>query len=104
MNKVILSGYISTDIKYVELGDGKKVVNFDLAVKRDVPVNGIDTDFIKIVAWNNLAVRFNNEAAKGSRISIVGRLQVRSYESQKGKQRVTEVVVAEIDYIVRKSA
>lgn len=40
---------------------------------------------------------------KGSRIGVVGRLQVRSYDAQDGTKRwVTEVVVEELEFLESK--
>ena len=56
--------------------------------------------FIPIVTWRKLAEICGNNLAKGRRISVEGRIQVRSYDAQDGSKRyVTEVVAPDIEFM-----
>ena len=99
MNQVILVGNLARDPEVRYTKTGKAVATFTVAVSRNQPMGQRDmnekepADFISVVAWSKLAEMCGNNLAKGSRVFVQGRLQVRSYETQDGQRRwVTEVV------------
>lgn len=97
MNSVKLIGRLAQDPEVRYTKTGKAVTSFTLAVSRSYGAPGQEqresTDFIPIVAWGNLAEMIGNTLAKGHRVFVEGRLQVRSYETTDGqKRRVTEIV------------
>ncbi|MDU4961279.1 MAG: single-stranded DNA-binding protein [Sporomusaceae bacterium] len=99
MNQVVLVGRLARDPEVRYTKTGKAVATFTVAVSRNMPMAQRDlnekepADFIPVVAWDKLAEMCGNNLAKGSRVFVQGRLQVRSYETQDGQRRwVTEVV------------
>lgn len=99
MNQVVLVGRLARDPEVRYTKTGKAVATFTVAVNRNSPMAQRDlnekepADFIPVVAWDKLAEMCGNNLAKGSRVFVQGRLQVRSYETQDGQRRwVTEVV------------
>ncbi|TCL39999.1 single-strand DNA-binding protein [Anaerospora hongkongensis] len=97
MNSVKLIGRLAQDPEVRYTKTGKAVCSFTIAVSRSFGAPGQEqresTDFIPIVAWGNLAEMCGNNLAKGHRVFVEGRLQVRSYETTDGqKRRVTEIV------------
>ena len=111
MNKVILAGRLTRDPEVRYTQSGKAVASFTLAVDRrfgrkNAEANGQPTaDFIPIVAWRKLAEICGNNLIKGRRISVEGRIQVRSYEAQDGSKRyVTEIVADEIEFLDSRSS
>lgn len=97
MNSIKLIGRLAQDPEVRYTKTGKAVTSFTLAVSRSFGAPGQEqresTDFIPIVAWGNLAEMIGNTLAKGYRVFVEGRLQVRSYETTDGqKRRVTEIV------------
>jgi single-strand DNA-binding protein len=98
MNKIILVGRLAQDPEVRYTQSGKAVASFNLAVNR---YGQKDTaDFIPIVAWEKLAEVCGNNLAKGRRILVEGRLQIRSYETTDGqKRRVAEVVAQSIEFL-----
>lgn len=81
------------------------VASFTLAVNRNFKnENGdYEADFINIVAWHNRAKLIKEYVIKGDLISIIGRLQVRKYQTERGENRyVTEVVLEEIEFLKNK--
>lgn len=95
MNTVMLVGRLAQDpdVRYTKTG--KAVASFSLAVNR---YNGQSeaTDFVPIVAWERLAEMCGNNLAKGQRVFVQGRLQIRSYEANDGQKRRVAEVVAEV--------
>ena len=57
-----------------------------------------EADFIPVVFWRQQAEFVSRYFEKGSRIALVGHLQVRNYEDTEGKKRTATEVVAEDVY------
>ena len=106
LNKVILIGNLTKDPELKQTPSGTSVVSFSIGVSRKY--SGADgsreTDFINVVAWKGTAEFIAKYFRKGNGISIVGSLQVRSYESNGQKRYVTEVVAEEAGFIDRKES
>lgn len=95
MNKVIISGNISTDIEFKTTPNGVPVAKFNVAVRRIKD----ETDFLPVVAWNQQAENVNEFCEKGSKVLIDGRIQVRDYEKDSEKRRVTEIVAERVEFL-----
>lgn len=105
MNKVFLIGHLVKDPELRYTSSNIPVASFTLAVNRNFTnQNGEkETDFINIVAWKKQAENIHKYCFKGSRVSIDGRLQTRTYEDQNGQKRyVTEVVSENIEFLSAK--
>ena len=97
MNKVILSGYVATDVELRHTSDGAAVVTANIAVRR--PRVKDKTDFITCNFWRSTAEHFAKYFSKGSGIEISGVLITRSWEDQEGNKRyAVEVNVEEVDF------
>lgn len=94
MNKIMLVGRLAQDPEVRYTKNGKAVASFTIAVNRFSGQGQSESaDFIPVVAWENLAEMCGNNLAKGARVLVTGRLQIRSYEANDGqKRRVAEVV------------
>ena len=109
MNKVFLIGRITKDpeAKFSSNGTSSYVL-FTLAVDRGGArdANGQRTaDFISCVAWNQPADFISRYVRKGYLLSVVGRLQNRSYQGQDGQTRyVTEVIVESVENLQPKDS
>lgn len=100
MNHITLMGRLTADpeIRYTQ--SGKAVASFTLAVDR----RGEGVDFVPIVAWEKLADIIGNNLTKGRRTLIEGRIQIRTYEHEGQKRRVTEVVASNLYFVDNKQA
>lgn len=100
MNKIILMGRITKvpEIKFTE--NNNSVTRFSLAVKRRYSKEGgeRETDFVNIVAWNKTADFICKYFGKGQQILVTGRLENRSWEDDKGKHVVTEVIAEDVEF------
>ena len=109
MNKAILIGRLARDPEVRYTQSGVAVCTFTLAVDRrfahkDANDGQPTADFIPIVTWRKLAEICGNNLAKGRRISVEGRIQVRSYDAQDGSKRyVTEIVADEVEFLDSRS-
>lgn len=101
MNKAILMGRLTRDPEVRTTANQTPVANFTLAVDRRYrAANGErPTDFIPIVAWRQQAEFAGRFLHKGSRVAVVGSVQVRNWEDSEGNRRVmTEVVADELHF------
>jgi single-strand DNA-binding protein len=95
LNKVIITGRITRDLELKYTQNSVAVLSFDIACERDYKSNGErDTDFLTCVAWRNEAEFIARNFSKGRMITVVGRLEVRTWQDKDGKSRkIVEVVV-----------
>jgi single-strand DNA-binding protein len=97
VNVVTLIGNLATDIDLREIGDGKKVASFLLAVDRP---SGDEADFVGITVWERQAEACAAYLSKGRRVAVDGRLRSRSWETPTGeKRRAVEVVAHRVDFL-----
>lgn len=109
MNLVMLIGRLTRDpeLRYLP-GTGTAVTTFTLAVdkqlskekRQELIEKGQPTaDFINIVAWGKQAENCVNYLAKGRLVAIQGRIQSRSWETEKGRRYATEVVANQVQFL-----
>lgn len=105
MNDVTLLGRLTKDPEVRYTPSQKVVTSFTLAVDRPFlnQQGQKEADFIPVVLWGKTAEVAGNSLAKGHRVLLKGRIQVRTYEDQSGAKRwVTEVIGNSIEFIERK--
>lgn len=106
MNRVQILGRLTKDPEVRYVTSGKAVTSFTLAVDRPFlnQEGKREADFIPVVVWGKAAELCGNSLAKGHRILVEGRLQIRSYDGKDGtKHWVTEVIANSVEFIERKS-
>ena len=95
---ITLLGDLATEVEVREVGEGRKVASFLLAVERSGTAGG--ADFIRIAAWNGQAEACARRLGRGDRVAVDGRLRGRSWEDPDGKRRSTvEVVAKAIEFV-----
>ena len=107
MNKVWLIGNLTKDPEVSETPNGLAVCKFSIAVSRDYSNSEgtRETDFFNITVWRGRAESCGKYLRKGSKVSVVGSLQTRSYEDKDGiKRSVTDVVASEVEFLTPKNA
>ena len=107
MNKVLLIGRLTANPELRYTTSNNAVTTFSIAVDRNFKNEdgNKEADFINIVAWNKKAELINQYLKKGDKVGIIGRLQVRSYQNEKGQNRyVTEVVADEVEFLNSKKS
>lgn len=97
MNKITLTGRLTSDIEIRQTNSGLTVTSFTLAVKR--PRDKDATDFINCVAWRQQAEFLGRYFKKGDPLEVVGTLTSRAYEDKNGNKRtVLEVVCDDVSF------
>ena len=106
-NKVILGGRLVATPELKTTSSGVMVTQITVAVSRkhsgkDESGNSTSpqADFIRVIAWRQLAEFVCKYFSKGSSICVVGSIQTRTWTDQSGsKQYATEVVADEISFV-----
>lgn len=101
MNKVIIMGRLTKDpeVRYTQSGEPMAIARYTLAVNKRFKKQGeADADFIPCVAFGKQGEFAEKYLAKGRQIAVIGRLQVRNWEDNEGKKRITTEVVVEEHY------
>lgn len=97
MNRIVLTGYIASDIELKTTADGANVASARIAVKR--PHVKDKTDYFQFVCWRATADFLSKYFRKGSGIEISGMLTSRQWEDQEGNKRYAiEIVADEVDF------
>lgn len=101
MNKVILMGrpVKEPEVRYSQGTEPLAIARYTLAVNRRFKRQGEpEADFINCVAFGKTGEFAEKYFKKGQMVSVVGRLQVRSWEDNEGKKRWSTDVIVEEQY------
>lgn len=101
MNKSILTGRLSGDVELRKSPSGKQAATFTLAVAKRSKSN--EAIFIPIVTWDAIAQSCATYLKKGSRVAVMGEINVRNYDDAEGIKRwVTEIVADTVEFLDKK--
>ena len=106
MNKIVILGRLTKDPEVRYTPTQKVVCSFTLAVDRPFlnQQGQRDADYIPVVVWGKAAELCGNSLAKGHRLLVDGRLQIRNFDAKDGtKHWISEVIATNIEFIERKS-
>ena len=102
INKVMLFGNLTRDPEVRALPSGANVCSFSIATNRVYKkADGSkqeEVQFHNIVVFGRQADTSAQYLKKGSSVYIEGRLQTRSWDSDKGKQYRTEIVADTVQF------
>jgi len=97
VNVVTLIGNLATDVEVRQVGPGKKVASFVLAVDRQGRDGG--ADFVGVSAWDRQGELCAAYLAKGRRVAVDGRLKSRSWEEDGKRRSALEVVARRVEFL-----
>lgn len=102
MNKVVFIGNLTKDPELSETSSGLSYANLSVAVSR--PFVNEDgeraTDFFNVTVWRTQAENCVKYLTKGKKVSIVARLQNRTYEDRDGNKRyVNDIIAEEVEFL-----
>lgn len=93
------------EIAWTRSADSKKYAKYTLAVNRRFKKQGQpDADFIPCIVWGSAAEFAEKFMKKGGMFSVVGHLQISSWDDNEGKKRWDTTVVVEEDYFAESKA
>lgn len=103
LNVIILIGRLTRDPQIFTKEDSTDVVNFDIAV--DNIGQDAGTSFFTCKAFGKVAQNINKFCGKGSKVSVTGRIQQRTYLAKDGSKRsVYEVIADSVEFLDPKPA
>ncbi|HXG40068.1 MAG TPA: single-stranded DNA-binding protein [Candidatus Limnocylindrales bacterium] len=99
LNKAMIIGNLGRDPEMRYTPSGRPVTQFTVAVNRNYrDANGEwqeETEWFRVVAWDQLAERTAEYLRKGRKVYVEGRLQTRQWEAQDGTKRYTTELIAQ---------
>ncbi len=97
MNRIILTGRMTTDAELRTTSSGKVVTSFNIAVDRQFrnSQGEKEVDFITIVLWEKSADFVSKYCGKGRLIAVEGRLEIRKYQDKDGNNRIAAEVIGD---------
>ena len=101
VNNITILGNITRDPELRFTPSGTAVVNFGLAVNRNIQNKSsgeweTETDFFNVTAWYKLAENCAESLTKGDRVLVSGRLSQDNWEDKEGQKRSTVKIVANV--------
>lgn len=103
-NLVYLIGRLTEDPEAKKLDNDRSTLTINLAVQRSFKnEDGIyETDFIRCILWNGVAIHTSEYCHKGDLVGVKGRLQTRKYEVNNEVKYITEVIVDKVSFLSSK--
>ena len=101
LNQVVLVGRIVRDPELNTTDSKKSVTTLTLAIPRSFKnANGeYDSDFIDCILWENTAKATSEYCHKGDIVGVKGRIQSRTYEKEKEKKYVVEIIAEKVTFL-----
>ena len=100
MNKLTIIGNLTKEPELRTTTNGVNVCSFTVAVNRKKKVDGQpEADFFRVSAWRGLADLCANYLAKGKKVSVIGPVSVRTYESNGKAGASLEVTADEVEFL-----
>lgn len=97
MNVIVLSGRFCNETELRYSASGTAIANNTLAVEDGFGDNK-QTFFVKITFFQKIAESVANHSYKGQKVSVNGKLVIRSYEKDGTTKYVTEVHANNVEY------
>jgi single-strand DNA-binding protein len=98
VNKIIVIGNVGRDPELRYTANGKSMVTFSLATNHNYQNPSGEwqeqTEWFRVIAWNQLAERVMERIQKGSQAYVEGRLQTRTWTGNDGKERKDVEIIA----------
>jgi single-strand DNA-binding protein len=89
LSKIVISGrVVKAPEKRFTPNNNVAVTEFTIGVDSPNRQDGsVDTNFVKVITWRDLAERCAQEIKKGDLVAVDGRLQINNYTNAEGQKR-----------------
>ena len=102
MNRIIISGFVSSEPISRYTSNGNHVIHFSVSVRKGTKRNddgtGYAVNFFDVDAWGKTAEITNDRLVKGEKVYIEGRLDNDIYEQSGQKRSRTKIIAEYIEY------
>ena len=103
MNKVILTGRLTRVPELRHTETGMAICNFTIANNKGDGEKQ-KTIFVNVVTFNKTAENCDRFLFKGSKVAVVGELDIRSYLAKDGQTKyMTEIIANEVEFLSTKN-
>lgn len=100
LSKIVISGrVVRAPEKRFTPNNNVAVTEFTIGVDSQNRQEGtVDTNFVKVITWRDLAERCSTEIKKGDLVCVDGRLQINNFTTQEGqKKREVEIDASSVE-------
>lgn len=106
MNKLTIIGNLTKSPELRKTQDGTPVCSFTVAVNRQKTKNNTDpgADYFNVSAWRGLGENCAKFLEKGRKVCVVGRVSLRTWETETKHGASLEVLADEVEFLSAKSA
>ncbi len=98
LNKMLVIGNLGSDPEMRYTPNGNPVTSFSVATGRTYTTSDgerrQETEWFRVVAWNQLAEHCNQYLTKGRRVYVEGRLKSDTWTGQDGQTRFRNEIIA----------
>ena len=98
LNKILIIGNLGTDPEMRYTPNGNPVTSFNVATNRTYTTSEgekrEETEWFRVVAWNQLAEQCNQYLTKGRKVYVEGRLKSDTWTGNDGQLRFTNEINA----------
>lgn len=104
MNKLTIIGNLTKDPELRHTQDGIAVCGMTVAVNRRKTQNNQDpeADYFNVNAWRQLGENAARFLTKGSKVAVVGRVSIRTWEKDGKHGASLEVLADDIEYLSKR--
>jgi single-strand DNA-binding protein len=103
MNKVILTGNLTKHPELKHTDSGMAICRFSIAVNKGYGEKQ-KTTFVNIVTFNKTAENCEKFISRGSKVGIIGELEIRQFTGNDGQTKyMTEVLANEVEFLSSKN-
>lgn len=100
MNKLFVIGNLVKDPETRATNTGKSVCSFTLAVNRASRESGEEPEYFKVNAWGKLGESCGKWLSKGRKVSVIGSVSLKRYETKSGEKRAyNEIYAEEVEFL-----
>lgn len=102
MNKIFITGNLTKTPELRHAENGTAVCRFTIANNKGYGEKQ-KTIFINVVTFNKTAENCVKYLSKGSKVAIVGELEIRQYTDNNGENKyITEIIANEVEFLSTK--
>lgn len=98
MNVVVLSGRVGKTPEVRMTPNNTKAVTFSVAIDRKDKSGNKITDWFNCTSWGKTADFIESYVKSGSAVEVMGSLQTRSWEDDKGKHTIFFILVDNVNF------
>lgn len=103
MNQVTMTGNLTKDPQKIQTQSNKPMTKFTIGVNENKADDTRGTLFLDCITFDNMATNCQNYLYKGAKVLVIGKLQVKTFNGQDGKEYTRlEVLANNVEFLSKK--